>query len=275
MTTSTGAPRFTSDMVVSKCVILLQQKPWQGCMDDKSLLKALEGQNEERICAVLRELMGVDVSVERVKKFGVHVNRVRKEAAFKEAAPLAINLLQKWKPLLLGSKDAVAPPSPAIADAARTPLDPVRAKCIEMLHCVLGDPDQQVAEEVEQSLFDEFGRTSSSYRAKFRSKYLNLKQNKALREQLVFRVVSAERFSQMTAAEMASSEVKAADAVFQAKALRDSQAAQDTEAETDQFKCGRCGKRKCKYYQLQTRSADEPMTTFVTCVNCGNRWKFC
>ena len=30
---------------------------------------------------------------------------------------------------------------------------------------------------------------------------------------------------------------------------------------------------KCTYYQLQTRSADEPMTTFVTCINCGNRWK--
>lgn len=33
--------------------------------------------------------------------------------------------------------------------------------------------------------------------------------------------------------------------------------------------------RKTTYYQMQTRSADEPMTTFVTCVNCGNRWKFC
>jgi transcription elongation factor S-II len=49
----------------------------------------------------------------------------------------------------------------------------------------------------------------------------------------------------------------------------------DTQAETDMFKCGRCKARKCKYYQLQTRSADEPLTTFVTCVNCDNRWKFC
>ena len=42
---------------------------------------------------------------------------------------------------------------------------------------------------------------------------------------------------------------------------------------TDMFVCRRCKSNKCSYYQLQTRSADEPMTTFVTCVSCGNRWK--
>ena len=45
------------------------------------------------------------------------------------------------------------------------------------------------------------------------------------------------------------------------------------ETATDMFKCGRCKKKECTYYQLQTRSADEPMTTFVTCLNCGKRWK--
>jgi transcription elongation factor S-II len=42
---------------------------------------------------------------------------------------------------------------------------------------------------------------------------------------------------------------------------------------TDLFKCGRCHKRECTYYELQTRSADEPMTKFITCVNCGSHWK--
>ena len=45
------------------------------------------------------------------------------------------------------------------------------------------------------------------------------------------------------------------------------------EAMTDQYKCGRCKSRKCTYYELQTRSADESMTIFITCINCGNRWK--
>ena len=42
---------------------------------------------------------------------------------------------------------------------------------------------------------------------------------------------------------------------------------------TDQFKCSKCKMRKCSYFELQTRSADEPMTIFVTCLNCGKRWK--
>jgi DNA-directed RNA polymerase subunit M/transcription elongation factor TFIIS len=40
------------------------------------------------------------------------------------------------------------------------------------------------------------------------------------------------------------------------------------------FKCRKCGERKCTVSQLQTRSLDEPMTTFVNCVVCGNKWKF-
>jgi hypothetical protein len=39
--------------------------------------------------------------------------------------------------------------------------------------------------------------------------------------------------------------------------------------------CSVCKKKsKCDYYQMQTRSADEPMTTFVTCLECDKRWKF-
>ena len=45
------------------------------------------------------------------------------------------------------------------------------------------------------------------------------------------------------------------------------------EASTDDFTCHKCKSKKCSYYQLQTRSADEPMTTFVTCLNCNARWK--
>lgn len=45
------------------------------------------------------------------------------------------------------------------------------------------------------------------------------------------------------------------------------------EAMTNLFKCRKCGSRETSYYEVQTRSADEPMTQFITCLKCHNRWK--
>lgn len=45
------------------------------------------------------------------------------------------------------------------------------------------------------------------------------------------------------------------------------------ESATDQFKCSICKKNETVYYELQTRSADESMTVFISCLNCGHRWK--
>jgi DNA-directed RNA polymerase subunit M/transcription elongation factor TFIIS len=50
---------------------------------------------------------------------------------------------------------------------------------------------------------------------------------------------------------------------------------QKEEIHDGMFRCGKCKTYKTTYTQLQTRSSDEPMSTFVVCLNCGNRWKFC
>ena len=65
-------------------------------------------------------------------------------------------------------------------------------------------------------------------------------------------------------------------ALIKAKQQRDKHKYETkVEASTDNFTCpnSKCRSTKCTYYQLQTRSADEPMTTFVTCIECGKRWK--
>ena len=51
------------------------------------------------------------------------------------------------------------------------------------------------------------------------------------------------------------------------------EASKNIKATTDIFKCFKCKGNECTYFQLQTRSADEPMTTIVDCISCGNRWK--
>ena len=46
-------------------------------------------------------------------------------------------------------------------------------------------------------------------------------------------------------------------------------------ASTDTYTCRKCKNNQCTYYQMQTRSADEPMTVYISCTICGNRWKTC
>lgn len=47
----------------------------------------------------------------------------------------------------------------------------------------------------------------------------------------------------------------------------------NVQASTDSYVCRRCRQNKCTYHEMQTRSADEPMTIFISCVNCGNKWR--
>jgi DNA-directed RNA polymerase subunit M/transcription elongation factor TFIIS len=62
--------------------------------------------------------------------------------------------------------------------------------------------------------------------------------------------------------------------IIQRKMLRDKSKYETVvEASSDSFVCRKCRKNKTTHYQLQTRSADEPMTTFVTCLTCDARWK--
>lgn len=40
------------------------------------------------------------------------------------------------------------------------------------------------------------------------------------------------------------------------------------------FECKKCHERNAEITQKQTRSGDEPPTTFITCLNCGYKYKF-
>jgi DNA-directed RNA polymerase subunit M/transcription elongation factor TFIIS len=45
------------------------------------------------------------------------------------------------------------------------------------------------------------------------------------------------------------------------------------EASTDMYTCKKCRSKRCTYYEMQTRSADEPATIFVTCLDCGKHFR--
>ena len=75
--------------------------------------------------------------------------------------------------------------------------------------------------------------------------------------------------------ETASDNVKNQRQAFVKAGIDAAQLAMVQGTHTDLLKCGKCEKKNCTYSQIQTRSADEPMNTFVLCNECGNRWKFC
>ena len=62
--------------------------------------------------------------------------------------------------------------------------------------------------------------------------------------------------------------------MIEAKSKRDKNKFEtNISAATDAFTCRKCKGNQCTYYQMQTRSADEPMTCYISCIICGNRWK--
>lgn len=134
-----------------------------------------------------------------------------------------------------------------------------------------------LATDIEQSIFNLFNSTSDRYRACIRSRVFNLrdKKNPELRENVLLGALKPEKLATMTPEEMASKDMKQLRKTFTKQAIDDHQVSQETGTPTDMFQCGKCRKKNCAYTQVQTRSADEPMTTFVYCRECGNRWKFC
>ncbi|KAM9213978.1 transcription elongation factor A protein 3-like [Leptosomus discolor] len=121
----------------------------------------------------------------------------------------------------------------------------------------------------------ELKSTDMKYRNRVRSRISNLKdpKNPSLRRNVLCGAILPSLIARMTAEEMASDELKELRNAMTQEAIREHQMAKTGGTVTDLFQCGKCKKKNCTYNQVQTRSADEPMTTFVLCNECGNRWK--
>ena len=151
--------------------------------------------------------------------------------------------------------------------------------------------DSKLSQRIEESIFKNVFELAKERRVlrkwdnpifmkmyvnKARSIYTNLKEDSYVKNVKLSQKIRKKKFDIDNIGEMSYQELypehwkKLLDEKFKReKVMYEEQ----EEAMTDQFRCGRCKSRKCTYYELQTRSADEGMTTFITCINCGNRWK--
>jgi transcription elongation factor S-II len=112
------------------------------------------------------------------------------------------------------------------------------------------------------------------YKDRVRTIYFNFKNQETMKkvlEQLKNGDIKSHEIAFLTHQELCPSKW---EKMIQDKIKRDKNKFETrVEASTDTFTCRKCRSKKCTYYQQQCRSADEPMTTFVTCLDCDTRWK--
>ena len=109
------------------------------------------------------------------------------------------------------------------------------------------------------------------YVDRLRSIYTNLSNNEDFRKKILAGEFTFEQLSKITHQEMCP---EMWNDLIQMKIKRDeSKYKNRIEANTDVYVCKKCRSRKCVYIPVQTRSADEQMSIFVSCLDCGANWK--
>ncbi|KAI3392136.1 hypothetical protein diail_6148 [Diaporthe ilicicola] len=167
-------------------------------------------------------------------------------------------------------------------DLKRTSSD-IRNNCIGVLYNGLAYRSTDSVEvvvakaiEVEAAAFKHFKGEGAEYKVKIKSLFSNLKvkSNRELGRKVMAGEITPADFVKMSQDELKSQEHKERDNKLEKENMNKAWVAQPEKSISDALTCGKCGQKKVSYSQAQTRSADEPMTTFCECLVCGNRWKF-
>ncbi|XP_053309389.1 transcription elongation factor A protein 2 [Spea bombifrons] len=278
----------------------------------RKLEKMVAKKSTDGALDLLKELKGMSVTLDLLQstRIGMSVNALRKQSNNEEIITLSKTLIKSWKKLLdsseqqnkstpasTSSKESSStkkseprkiPPPPKMTRFPPLPVttDSVRTKCREMLtaalqtdgdHVALGADCELLAAQIEEVVFSDVQSADLKYKNRIRSRISNLKDSKnpELRKNVLCGAITPEQIANMSCEEMASKELKEMRKAMTKAAIQEHQMGKTGGTQTDLFTCGKCKKKNCTYTQVQTRSADEPMTTYVVCNECGNRWKFC
>ncbi|KAL3229507.1 Carboxypeptidase Y inhibitor [Nakaseomyces bracarensis] len=133
-----------------------------------------------------------------------------------------------------------------------------------------------ISVENEMNKLNDSTTKEKEYKDKYRVIYSNIisRNNPDLKVKIANGDLSPEQLVNSDPKDLAPEHLKRKMEEIKKQNLFNAQGATIERSVTDRFTCGKCKEKKVSYYQLQTRSADEPLTTFCTCEACGNRWKF-
>lgn len=255
-----------------------------------------QGQAKDLITALGR--LDINLQILTNTRIGMTVNALRKASKDDELISHSKSLIKSWKKFVPeeGDKKEHEKPKEEVKKDKRVEAKPAsksnisgdlaRMQCRNLLATAVkgdgtmpdgdcGDPDE-LATALETAIFSQYNQTNQKYKNQIRSRIFNLKdkKNPLLRESFILGSITPTKLASMTPEEMASDEVKKQREAFTKESIADARLAVQEGTKTDMLKCGKCKGKSCAYHQIQTRSADEPMTTFVLCNDCGNRWKF-
>ena len=167
--------------------------------------------------------------------------------------------------------------------------DPNRNNCVNKINSILDDIEK--SRNIEKSIYNSVISYSKEnninrrwdnrifynlYFSKIRSIYINLNKNSYVKNDYLYDKIKKDEIKSEEISKLSVYDVFPDNwrKMIDEKIKRDKMKYElKPEAMTERYKCRRCGSRKCSYYELQTRSADEPMTQFFTCLDCKNRWK--
>ncbi|XP_036299591.1 transcription elongation factor A protein 3 isoform X2 [Pipistrellus kuhlii] len=297
-----GVRKYCSDKeAVSMAKVLI--KKWKRLLDSPSSPKGGKGEEREKAKKKEKELdcsswkSEAGLSAPRTKQEEPKARRdsVESKSSSATSSPKRPSLERSNSSKSKAETSPKTPSSPSSPTFAPSICllapcyltgDSVRDKCVEMLSAALKADDDykdygvncdKMASEIEDHIYQELKSTDMKYRNRVRSRISNLKdpRNPGLRRNVLSGAISTGLIAKMTAEEMASDELRELRNAMTQEAIREHQMAKTGGTTTGLFQCKKCKKKNCTYNQVQTRSADEPMTTFVLCNECGNRWKFC
>lgn len=219
----------------------------------------------------------------------------------------AVELAKKKGAASPTTKNATPPPkSPAPAPSAKFTGDPekrsyktdgvnhkrtgddTRDDCVGILYNGIAYKSREPAEtvmikavEVERAVFTEYSGDGTSvtdaYKKQIRMLFANLKNKQQagmLGKKVLMGAISADDFAKADAESLKSEALKKLEVKLKEENMKNAQVPMAEKSISTALECGKCKKKLVSYTQAQTRSADEPMTTFCECTNCGNRWKF-
>ena len=145
----------------------------------------------------------------------------------------------------------------SIAECFKLPIDAATELEEGIYQAALSESEKRdVAEDVQA--------VGKVYKAVWRKTVFNVQQTPALLDTRPLQEIPRRAHIELNPQRWAAT----------AKKRQLSEAEKHLAATTDMYPCKKCQSRKCSHYQMQTRGADEPMTTFITCLNCGHEWRF-